>query len=452
MKNNNILAKLPLQFPSVHCIGIGGVGVSAIAELLLDCQCQVTGSDAEYNSTCAYLASRGAKIAPAGHREANLPSGDCGGVIMTAAANLDNPEAAAMLRRGVMLWKRGEFLGELCRAYQRPVMVAGSHGKSSTTAMLNWVLKACNIDSGVLLGAHYNTDTRNASAGDGDILLAEADESDGTIRLLSGELALVTNIDGDHAWNDDEKNKQLKNFRHFARAFRRTLYPAGATGCEIFEDLENARAVTPEKMQEYDRLTPEKFLGYERSNAILVLAAADYLQLDLQQAAKALQSYPGIQRRQSELYRAPDDSVAVVEDYAHHPTELAASLEVLFQRYPDRQITLIFQPHRYQRLRHCFKEFTKILSNKKLQVRVLPVFSAWENPPIDALENSDLAAAINRAGGNGEVISNDFSSEATFLADTVCAASQRVLIVLIGAGDICNLTGELVRLLRSRMK
>ena len=162
--------------------------------------------------------------------------------------------------------------------------------------------------------------------------------------------------------------------------------------------------------------------------------------------------FRGIQRRQSELYRAPDDSVAVVEDYAHHPTELAASLEVLFQRYPDRQITLIFQPHRYQRLRHCFKEFTKILSNKKLQVRVLPVFSAWENPPIDALENSDLAAAINRAGGNGEVISNDFSSEATFLADTVCAASQRVLIVLIGAGDICNLTGELVRLLRSRMK
>ena len=452
MMKNSILEKLPINFPSVHCIGIGGVGVSAIAELLLDCNCKVTGSDTEFNSVCQYLTTRGAVIAPAGHREENLPAGECGGVIMTAAASLDNPEAVAMLRRGVMLWKRGEFLGELCRAYERPVMIAGSHGKSSTTAMLNWILTQCGKNPGLLLGAHYNGSMRNAAAGNGDILVAEADESDGTVGLLSGELALITNVDGDHAWNDTEKRAQYAAFQQFARSFRKTIYPADAPGSELFDKMDNCQALSKEKIAEYDRMLPDTFLGYERKNAVLALAAAEYLQIDLKSAAAALQSYPGIQRRQNELYCSPDKTVVVAEDYAHHPTELAASLEVLLQRYPGRQLDIFFQPHRYQRLRHYFHEFTTILSDKKLRCWILPVFSAWENAPIDALENSDLAAAINRAGGDAKAVNGDFCSQAGVLVKTVLENSQQHLIALIGAGDICYLAPELIKALQAESK
>ena len=142
----------------------------------------------------------------------------------------------------------------------------------------------------------------------------------------------------------------------------------------------------------------------------------------------------------------------VVEDYAHHPTELAASLEVLRQRYPERQMNIFFQPHRYQRLRHYFHEFTTILSDKKLRCWILPVFSAWENAPIDALENSDLAAAINRAGGNAQVVNGDFCSQAGALAKMVLDDSTQKLIALIGAGDICYLTLELIKALQTESK
>ncbi|MBO5923961.1 MAG: hypothetical protein J6Q81_05545, partial [Lentisphaeria bacterium] len=403
MQRAEFLKKLPVSNNSIHCIGIGGIGVSALAELLHEGGFKVSGSDVEYNSICRYLTNIGVQVAPAGHRAENVPD-DCGAVIMTAAASVNNPEAAKLLQANKMAWSRGEFLGELCRCYQRPVMVAGSHGKSSTSAMLGWILQKLNLNAGLLIGARYNSDDRNARLGNGDILLAEADESDGTHALLSGELALITNIDGDHAWNDSELKEQERRFRIFAKSFRKTLYVAEPGNCRILGAAGNAEAIPEEKFHYLCSLVPENMLGYERNNAALALAGAEYLQIDLMAAAEALKSYPGIKRRQMVSAISADKHLMVLEDYAHHPRELACSLDVIKMRYPEYDLQVVFQPHRYRRLLHYFNDFVKVLSNKNISVKVLPVFCAWEQPLLDGKESVDLVCAINNAGGNAELL------------------------------------------------
>ena len=308
------LKKLPLTDYSIHFIGIGGIGMSALAEILCEGGFRVSGSDAEYNSNCRYLADMGVKIAPPGHRESNIPAGGCAAAIMTAAAGLSNPEAVKLLRDNIITWSRGEFLGELCNCYRRTVMVAGSHGKSSTSAMLGWMVRKLGSDAALVIGARYNGDERNARMGNGDILVGEADESDGTHALLSGELALVTNIDGDHAWSSGAVIEQEKKFRIFAANFRKTLYIASENCCRIFAHSPKAEAISAEKMQYMDSLVPANMLGFERSNAALALVGAEYLGFDPVLAAEALKSYPGIRRRQMVTMVSADKRITVLEE------------------------------------------------------------------------------------------------------------------------------------------
>lgn len=446
MNKGQFLQSLPLEQRKIHCVGIGGAGVSALAEILLEAGFEITGSDMETNENIQRLQSCGARIAIAGHDAKNLDSDGYGGGIMTAAAQLSNPETAELLRRGVMVWKRGEFLGELCRCYRRSVLVAGSHGKSSTTAMLGWILNKLNADAGLLLGAAFKDRTPGARLGNGDILVAEADESDGTIALLSGELALVVNADGDHAWNEAALQQQEHNFQRLARACRHTIYIDSPNCRRIFENMENVQALTAEDMNRIADLLPEHFIGYEKIDAVLAAAGAEYLGFDLAAATAALRDYPGIARRQSEVFRS--SRATVLEDYAHHPTELAASLEVIKARYPGHRLLIVFQPHRYLRLRKYFRDFVRILSEPDYNVLVMPVFSAWENAPVDALENSDLAAAINQAGGNASVIDRNYAESAGKAVELAAGFDTPVLIALIGAGDVNSLTPELIKILK----
>ena len=439
MQPAEFLKKLPLTDYSIHFIGIGGIGMSALAEILCEGGFKVSGSDAEYNSNCSYLAGMGVKVAPAGHREENIPVGGCSAAIMTSAAALNNPEAVRLLRDNIITWSRGEFLGELCNCYQRAVMVAGSHGKSSTSAMLGWMLRKLGNDAGLVIGARYNGNERNARLGNGDILVGEADESDNTHALLSGELALVTNIDGDHAWSPEAVAEQEQKFRIFAANFRKTLYIASENCCRIFANSPKAEAVNADKLQYMESLVPGNMLGYERSNAALALVGAEYLGFDPVEAAEALKSYPGIQRRQTVTMVSADKRITVLEDYAHHPRELACSLEVIKLRYPEHKLTVVFQPHRYRRLLRYFDEFVSILSDKSLSVKVLPVFCAWEQPLIDGKESADLVGAINAAGGNAELLglTNPARSAESLLEE--CSDGRLALIALIGAGDIDRL-------------
>lgn len=446
MSENMAIKKLPLDGRHVHCVGIGGIGVSAIAEWLLEAGYSVSGSDIELNAACRELSDAGAVIAPAGHRKENLPDTHCAGAIITAAAELSNPETAELLRNNVMVWKRGEFLGEISRCYHRPVMVAGSHGKSSTAAMLGWIMQKNSIDAGLLLGARYNGPTRRTRCGNGDILIAEADESDHTLIMLKSHLALITNLDGDHAWTPEELQAQEKQFAYFARNAAHTLY-IGSEKCNaVLGSFENCHALSGESLQRLLNLVPAWMLGYERMNAALAIAAAEYLQaVSATEAAAALNDYPGIGRRQSVVFSSENGNLIVLEDYAHHPTELAASLEVIKARYANRKPVIFFQPHRYQRLQKYFHEFKNILSDPAIEVKLLPVFSAWENPQLDVPDSLELAKSINNSGGRATALGDDYLSQASAIAMTLSRSTEPVLAAFIGAGDISKLSSATVR-------
>lgn len=447
MKEAKFLEKLPLSRPAVHCIGIGGIGVSALAELLLEGNFAVSGSDGEVNNICEELRKKGAVIAPSGHRVENLPANGCGGAIMTAAVNSNNVEVRELLRQGVMVWSRGEFLAELARCYQCPVMVAGSHGKSSTAAMLGWIFTEMHLDPGLVIGAKYTNTAANARLGNGDLLVAESDESDGTHILSHGELALITNIDGDHAWTAADRSDQEQKFQRFARQFTQTLYIAEENTDRLLKAIPNCHGLQDSELAELEAMAPEFMLGYERRNAALALAAVKYLKLDIKAAAEALQSYPGIKRRQSEICCSNDRTMILLEDYAHHPREVASSLEVIKTRYAGKSITLIFQPHRYKRLQHYFTDFVKVLSDKAIAVKVLPVFSAWDNPVIDAPDSAQLAQAINDAGGNAEFYAGITGNTAQKIYEQTLADNKNAVIALIGAGDVEKLTPYLKELI-----
>ena len=447
MEKTKFLEKLPLPRRSLHCIGIGGIGVSALADLLLAGNFSISGSDCEINDICEDLRKKGAHIAPAGHRVENLPANGCGGAIMTAAVKTGNPEVTELLRQGVMVWSRGEFSAELARCYQRPVMVAGSHGKSSTSAMLGWILCQMGLEPGLLIGAKYSNNKPNAQPGNGDLLVAEADESDGTHALLYGELALITNIDGDHAWTEAARQKQDSLFQRFASQFTQTLYIASEHTDELLQKKANCHGLRGNELEELKALTPDFMLGHEKTNAALALAAVKYLKLDMFKAQEALKSYPGIKRRNSEICRSPNDKLVLLEDYAHHPREVASSLEIIKERYLHREIVVVFQPHRSQRLQHYFNDFVRIFSDNTLTVQILPVFSAWENPVIDAPDHNTLAQAINNAGGNAESceLLPEVTAEKIFAR--VAGKNKSAVIALIGAGDIEKLTPHLKALM-----
>ena len=449
-KNADFLAKLPFKKGWVHCVGVGGIGVSALAQLLLEGNYKVSGSDLEANSNTRAVTNAGGVVG-VGHDRKNLPPELCTGAIISAAVDLKNVEVAELLRQGVLTLRRGEFLGELCGCYRRPVLVAGSHGKSSISAMLGWILRKSGVDAGLLVGAHYNDHNfPYAKLGDGDILIAEADESDGTIALLKGYLAVINNIDGDHAWNREQQTEQEMCFRRYAAAADLTMYVDSADTRRVLGDLPNCRALEAGYLQQLSSMAPERFAGYERSNAAVAMIAAEYLGIAFDQSAALLQVYPGIERRQCETYRAPDDRIIVLEDYAHHPTELAASLELLRERYAQYQLVVVFQPHRYQRLQFYFDDFVRILSAKDLQVKVVPVFSAWSPVLIDGMDHTDLVRAINAAGGNAEVYDKDYNLMAADLAETAKNSAGAVLIALIGAGDVNLLSSQLSDIFTNR--
>jgi len=451
MEKDFLHKHLQLESPSVHCIGIGGIGVSAIAEYMLEAGFQVSGSDESYNSNCRRLEELGALIAPAGHRESNVPE-NCGAVVYTAAASNNNCELAKLLRQGATGWKRGEFVGEIALAYQRAVMITGTHGKSSTTAMLGWISTYAGKDPGLLLGAKYSDQSPRVSVGSGDILVAEADESDDSLGMLRGELALITNVDGDHAWTPQAEKKQQEILQRFARGFKNIIFMDSPRCTQLFGGLAAARALTAVEYAEYEKFVPEFMLGHERSNAVLALAGAEYLDVDLSIAAEALKKYPGIDRRLQEIYRSADGSITVVNDYAHHPTELASAIDVVRARYgADSSLLVVFQPHRYQRLHRYWDEFVALLSRPELTVKILPVFSAWEFQFIDALDSRQLTDAVKKAGGNAELLSGDHQQNALALAAEVLEKkAQAPLTVLIaGAGDVEKMVLPLADALKS---
>ena len=404
----------------LHFTGIGGAGMAPLAQLAMETGDMVSGSDSAFSPKSAHLKELGAQVFT-GHKAEQLAA-DTDLLIYSSAIPEDNCERLRARLLGIRQVRRGEFLGEFSRRFKRVAAVSGSHGKSSITAMLTTILERCGCNPGALIGA-ARLEGESAMTGSGDIFVTEVDESDGTHIFVEPYLGIVPNIDGDHEWSVGGAEALLRNFRLFGMNSAHLLIPD-----------------TPELKQFYAfhphvHVCPQPaefgiFKGFMAKNAALAVEAAVILGVEREKAAEAVNHFAGIERRMNVLKKS--GKTVFLEDYAHHPTEVASSLELVRSLYPNLPLHVVFQPHRYARLERFFEGFVQALS-KADKLFVTPVFAAWTET--GKVGSQELCAAIPGStfcAGNWEALAEEIRKD----------SSPRV-VLLLGAGDISTLAALL---------
>jgi UDP-N-acetylmuramate--alanine ligase len=429
----------------LHFVGIGGAGMSGLALVCARLGASVTGSDRSDSSYMERL--REAGLAPViGHDAANLPEG--AEVVVSTAIGEDNPELALARERGLQPIHRGQLLAELC-AEKRLVAIAGTHGKTTTTAMTAWALRAIGADPAFFVGGEVpglgaDGGTANAGWGEGEWVVAEADESDASFLRLRPEVAVVTNVEMDHHTRWGSLAELHEAFRAFVGPARGLAVPAdeemGWIGSRAAEARFDADAPGPGSL-------PLAVPGrHNLRNARAALAAIELAGLDVAAAAGAMVSFPGVHRRLER--KGSRGHVQVYDDYAHHPTEVRAALSALRELGPSALIA-VFQPHLYSRTKALAEEFGAALSLAD-EVVVLDVYPAREQPVGDLAGVSGLQvaqAAAGRMGGRPVWWLPERETAERALVDRldqVGAAGDEGVLVTIGAGDVFRLGEALV--------
>ncbi len=387
--------------------------MAPLAELTLARNIPVSGSDLAFNDKCRRLSSLGAGIY-AGHAAENVPD-DCTLLVYSSAVDARNCERRRAAAMGIPQMRRGEYLAHIAAGFRRCVAVSGSHGKSSITALLVSILRECGKNPGFMIGASVDG-LPCCSAGDGDIFVTEADESDGTHTLLKNFLAVIPNVEDDHAWSVGGVAALEQNFRTVAERSKNLLYYDSGRCETLFRDFPHACKLPH---------TPENFAGlagFQAVNAFIACRAAVLLGCDPVAAERAAANYPQVARRMCVHYSA--DALTVVEDYAHHPTEVRCAVELLRRKYPDCHLRIVFQPHRYARLERYFDDFAAVMLLAD-SCFILPVFAAWsESGKYDSLM---LAEACN-----GIALAGNWQSDADIVKWNM---PRPGVIALLGAGD-----------------
>lgn len=404
----------------IHFVGIGGAGMAPLAEIMLSRGAAVSGSDRELNAKTALLAARGAAVRE-GHSAGFLPP-DAGLLVYSSAVTPENPERMRAAELGIPQIRRGEFLARLAAQYRRPVAVSGSHGKTSISAMLTHILVHAGRRPGFLIGAAVKG-APSASAGEGDdLFVTEVDESDGTHTLVHPYLGVVPNVEDDHSWSVGGEAQLFANFRRFASQCKHLVYYAGLHTDELFASHPDALRLEYPLPGSFGR----RWIGYQAWNAHLAIRAAVLLGVDAAEAEKALESFGGVARRMAARFQS--ERVTVIEDYAHHPTELASSIGTLRAGYPGHHLRVVFQPHRYARLRKYLPQLAAELAKADSAI-VVPVFAAWcESGPVGG---AALAAA---AGAGTRYLDAEWKAIAEAALDY--RGTRPLLLAVIGAGDI----------------
>jgi UDP-N-acetylmuramate--alanine ligase len=430
----------------LHFVGIGGAGMSGLALVCAELGATVTGSDRADSSYMERL--RVAGLEPAvGHDAANLPEG--AEVVVSTAIGDDNPELALARERGVAPIHRGALLAELC-AEKRLIAVAGTHGKTTTTAMLVWALRALGADPAFFVGGEVpglgeGTAAANAGWGAGEWVVAEADESDASFLELRPEIAVVTNIEMDHHSRWGSVAELRAAFRDFVAPAAKVVAPADGSLGEVTEGEEVAgfEAGAPGPAQ-LGLAVPGR---HNLLNARAALAAMQGAGFDPERAAMALRDFPGVRRR-LEL-KGARDGTRVYDDYAHHPTEVRAALSALRELGPGRLVA-VFQPHLYSRTKAFAEGFGAALALAD-EVVVLDVYPAREEPvgELAGVSGLDVArAAADRMGGRTVrwMPSTEHAGEALarHLDRNGAAGVSDQVLVTIGAGDVFRLGEALV--------
>ncbi|HET8815783.1 MAG TPA: Mur ligase domain-containing protein [Solirubrobacterales bacterium] len=416
----------------LHFIGIGGAGMSGLALVCARLGATVTGSDRADSSYMERL--RQAGLEPVvGHDAANLPKG--AEVVVSTAIGADNPELALARERGVETIHRGELLADIC-SRKRLIAVAGTHGKTTTAAMIVWALREMGSDPAFFVGGEVpglgpNGHASNAGWGEGEFVVAEADESDGSFLRLRPEVAVVTNIEMDHhsLWGSLEE--LVSAFDEFLDRAERRVSP---------EDF-GSTAPGPQTL---DLAVPG---AHNQLNARAALAAVEAAGLDVDAAASALSSFPGVHRRlELKGSRGP---VHIYDDYGHHPTEVRAALSALRELEPSRLVA-VFQPHLYSRTQALAEQFGAALALADEAV-VLDVYPAREEPvgPFAGVSGLQVArAAAERMGGRPVWWLPRIELARQALVDRLDhdreLYGEGTVLVTIGAGDVFQLGDALV--------
>jgi UDP-N-acetylmuramate--alanine ligase len=460
------------DFRRVHFVGIGGVGMSGIAEVLCNLGYSVSGSDRADNATTRRLAGLGARI-DRGHDAANVADADV--LVVSSAIRPDNPELLAARERRIPVVPRAEMLGELMR-FRRGIAVAGTHGKTTTTSLTASVLAEAGLDPTFVIGGQLIAAGANARLGTGEYLVAEADESDGSFLLLSPVIAIVTNIDADHLENYDGDFERVKKaFRDFLH--RLPFYGVAALCIDdpevaLLADDTNRRVLTygfdraagvaPADVRASDLrqqgsateftlhlpeggpALPMRLNLPGRHNVLNALAAcAVGWQLGVPPEAmqRALVNFQGVGRRfqlRGEL-RLDQGSVLLVDDYGHHPRELAAVFAAARAGWGERRLVVAFQPHRYSRTRDLLDDFANVLAETDVLV-LTEVYPAGESPIANA-DGRALARAVRARGKVDPVLVEHPRDLDTALPPLLRDGD---LLLLLGAGDIGATANELV--------
>ncbi len=452
--------------PTIHFVGIGGIGMSGIAEVLLNLGYPVTGSDLKESETTRRLESLGARCF-AGHDAANVGQADV--VVVTSAARKDNPELVEARRRGVPVIPRAEMLAELMRL-KYAVAVAGSHGKTTTTSMIAHVLAAGGLDPTAVVGGKLNNLGSNAKLGKGEYMVVEADESDGSFLKFSPTIAVVTNVDPehlDHYGSFDELKDAFVEFVNkvpfYGLAVMCLDHPVVQAMLPALERRHVTYGLAPQADYRADELEASAFRARFRArrrgedlgvfelnmvgehnvqNAVAAIAVADDVGVPLEEIRHALATFTGVQRRFTVLGEA--GGVTVVDDYGHHPAELKATLAGARRSFPQRRIVVAFQPHRYTRTRDLLPDFARSFNDADAVV-VTAIYAASEDP-IPGVTGEALVEAI-RACGHRDVSYVEKKAVVPHLLERLRPGD---LLLLQGAGDINQAGAELLDGLRTR--
>jgi UDP-N-acetylmuramate--alanine ligase len=460
---------LAREFRRVHFVGIGGSGMSGIAEVLCTLGYEVSGSDNADNAATRRLSGLGARVMR-GHNASNVLGTDC--VVVSSAIKHDNPELMEARSQRIPIVPRAAMLAELMR-FRRGIAIAGTHGKTTTTSLTAAVLSEGGMDPTFVIGGQLLAAGANAKLGDGQWLVAEADESDGSFLRLNPLISVVTNIDADHLENYGNDFERVK--AAFAEFLQRLPFYGLAVLCiddpevaALAEDTprhvmtygfaENADVRAEDVVQEggcmrFTLRLPEDVSvpvtlalpgRHNVQNALAASAVAWQLGVAPENIAAALEKFAGIGRRFNDLGEVATMSgakVRLVDDYGHHPKELAAVFAAARGGWPDKRLVVAFQPHRYSRTRDQFDAFAAVLS--EVDVLVLSeVYPAGE-APIAGADAKSLARAIRARGRNEPVVVSQVAELVEVLPDIL---QDGDLLLLMGAGDIGHIAQQIAAL------
>lgn len=458
---------------NIHFIGIGGSGMSGIAEVLINLGFRVTGSDLASNNVTARLQAAGAAVYQ-GHQKENLTDADV--VVVSSAVNEANPEVKEARARGIPVVPRALMLAELMR-FRQGIAVAGTHGKTTTTSLIASILAEAGMDPTYVIGGKLESANANAKLGTGEYIVAEADESDASFLQLTPVMAVVTNIDADHMDTYEHSFDKLKTaFVDFVQQLPfwgmavvcvddanireilpRITKPVMTYG---FSEAARVRAINVVADNGQMHFTVQRINGVTTEfdvtlnlpgkhyvlNALAAIAIASELNVPDEAMIKALKVFKGVGRRferYGEVKAPTGGTFTLIDDYGHHPVEMQAVIDAARGAFPNRRLVLAFQPHRFTRTRDCFEDFVKVLSIADA-VLLTEVYSAGEAPLV-AADGRSLVRAV-RVAGKVEPLFVETTAELPQAIINVVKDGDVVIVMGAGSiGQVASLTRDLCK-------